>query len=84
MGIPLSNDAFTRTYDTGTQTKRSRIDRWLNVSERFTVKNKEALTGQHILLVDDVVTTGATLEACAAAIRESTDAKISVAALAHA
>jgi ComF family protein len=84
MGIPLNTTAFARAYHTGTQTKRSRIDRWLNVSERFVVKDGEALKGQHILLVDDVVTTGATLEACAAALRENSNVKISVAALAHA
>ncbi|MBK7945225.1 MAG: ComF family protein [Flavobacteriales bacterium] len=74
--------ALARTSRTATQTKRGRLDRWSNVKDAFVVADGPALAGKHILLVDDVVTTGATIEACALALREAGTAEVSVFAIA--
>jgi predicted amidophosphoribosyltransferase len=58
------------------------MERWENVSEVFAVTHAEALTGKHILLVDDVITTGATIEACAQQLLNVAGCRVSVAALA--
>lgn len=71
-----------RTKFSTTQTKKSRFKRWENVSSIFAVKDPKALEGKHILLVDDVVTTGSTLEACAAALLEIEGVTVSVATIA--
>ncbi len=67
-----------------TQTKKSRIDRWQNVEEAFHLKHPEKAEGKHLLLVDDVITTGATLEACALSLRNLNDYQLSIAGLAAA
>lgn len=71
-----------RTRSTETQTKKSRFARWKNVEEIFQITEPETVRGKHVLLVDDVVTTGATLEACAQKILEVPDTKVSVATIA--
>lgn len=63
--IPVNTRAIHRIQFTETQTKKSKYDRWLNVEEVFKVVNPEDVLGKRILLIDDVITTGATLEACA-------------------
>ena len=73
-----------RKYDSETQTRKSRFSRWENVETIFQLKNGESLTGKHILLVDDVITTGATLEACAQTLQQIPDIKISIATIAYA
>ncbi|MFT3682991.1 MAG: ComF family protein [Ferruginibacter sp.] len=67
MNIPIISNNLLRKRFTETQTKKHRMERWENVEGSFVVKNEAALKGKHILLVDDVVTTGATLEASGAA-----------------
>lgn len=76
--IPLDERALLREENTQSQTKLSRIARWENTKEAFKVANKEALAGKHILLLDDVITTGATLEACANVLIEQSGCKVSV------
>ncbi len=61
---PVLKYAVKRISYTESQTKKSRLERWQNMEGRFEVMNKETIQGKHILLVDDVITTGATLEAC--------------------
>ncbi len=71
-----------RNIHTSTQTNKSRFERWKNVENIFKLKEKNQLINKHILLVDDVVTTGSTLEACANAILEVPNTKVSIASLA--
>jgi len=67
---------------TETQTNKNRFERSQNVEGIFAISHPEAFDGKHILLVDDVVTTGATIEACAQAILSKTTARVSIATLA--
>ena len=73
-----------RKVNSNTQTRKTRYDRWENVESIFAVKHPEKLKDRHILLVDDVLTTGATLEACAQALLEVPGVKVSVATIAYA
>jgi ComF family protein len=84
MNKPLDTSSVIRTVYSATQTRRTRYDRWLNVEGIFKVTDHVFLSGKHILLVDDVVTTGATLEACATEILKVEGTKVSVAVLAMA
>ncbi len=65
------------------QTLKSRFERWENVRDVFKVVDTELLLNKHVLLVDDVLTTGATIEACATAILEVEGTKVSVVTLAN-
>jgi ComF family protein len=82
LGKPLENNSVARISASSTQTKKGRYDRWTNVEGIFRASTPEKLMNQHILLVDDVVTTGATLEACASAILALKNTKVSIATLA--
>ena len=84
MNIPVLNDAVIRQHATETQTRKHRTERWENVKSSFKVAKENELTGKHLLLVDDVVTTGATLEACGNVILETGNVKLSIATLAYA
>ncbi len=82
LNIPTLIGNVTRERYTETQTRKHRTERWENVHQSFAVKNSQALKDKHLLLVDDVVTTGATLEACGAVILQTTNARLSIATLA--
>ena len=82
LKIPIDSQSVRRRVFTSTQTKKSRFERWTNVEGIFELIHPARLASKHILLVDDVVTTGATLEACAQSILSQCDAKISVATMA--
>lgn len=82
-GIPLDIRLLFRIRRTKTQTRKSRYDRWINVRETFRIAGGERLNGKHVLLVDDVITTGSTLEACANALSGEGDVKVSIAVLAY-
>ena len=82
MNIESSNDNLIRAYSSQTQTRKTRFDRWRNVEEIFKVADPERLEGKHVLLADDVVTTGSTLEACANKILEVPGTKVSVVTIA--
>jgi ComF family protein len=81
-GIPVDTKLLVRKTVTKTQTRKSRYDRWTNVQDIFKVTDEELLKDLHILLVDDVITTGSTIEACANEILKAERAKVTVAALA--
>lgn len=82
--IPVMVNNVIRIKATETQTKKGRIERWENVEKSFSVADAETLKGKHVLLVDDVITTGATIEACGSQILKVEDAKLSIASLAFA
>ena len=84
INTPLITKNVIRTLHTETQTKKGRIQRWENVEKSFCVLQPETLEGKNILLVDDVITTGATLEACGSEILKIKDARLSIATLAMA
>ena len=80
--IPVWNDLLVRTQYTQTQTRKGSYERWLNVKDMFECSSPDRLRGKHVLLVDDVFTTGATLVACADAFRQIPDLRFSVLTLA--
>lgn len=81
MQKELSDDNLKRVTATETQTRKSRFERWQNVEGIFELTKPEEFSGKHILLIDDVVTTGSTLEACAQTIISKAKAKVSIATL---
>lgn len=82
LDIPVDTTGLQRVRATLTQTRKSVYDRWTNVQDVFCAKHPDRFSGKHILLVDDVLTTGSTLGACACAIQEATEARISIFSLA--
>ena len=84
MNVPVIKNVVLRQRYTDTQTKKHRIERWENVAGSFIIKDDSKLKGKNLLLVDDVITTGATLEACGTVIATIDGVKLSIATLAHA
>lgn len=80
-GKPVLKNAVARTQHTESQTKKTRVERWQNMEGRFEVHDAGAIQGKHLLLVDDVVTTGATLEACGQELLQAPDVRLSIATL---
>ena len=83
MKLEILSDGLIRQIFNPSQTKRGRIERWENVEGIFRANHCEKLRDKHILLVDDVITTGATFEACITALNNDSNCKISVASLAY-
>lgn len=84
LGIPVIKDCLVRTEYTGTQTKKSKADRWENVKDKFELLRPEQVSNKTVLLVDDVITTGATLDACYQALSKAEGINVSVVSLAYA
>jgi len=84
MQIPYNTNLLIRSEFTETQTKKSRFHRWQNVKEVFQLTDLNALKNKHVLVCDDVLTTGATLEAAIQKLSVVPDIKISVVTLAAA
>ncbi len=82
--VTVKNNIIRRIEQTGTQTKRGRYERWENVKGLFFVPEPQEVSGKHILVVDDVITTGSTMEACVNALHEAGEVKVSIVALAAA
>jgi ComF family protein len=80
---PVLERNIIRTVDTETQTHKGRISRWENMDGIFAVINPAELENKHLLLVDDVVTTGATLEACGSEILKVNGTALSITTLAY-
>jgi ComF family protein len=81
--IPVMKNNVVRNKATETQTRKHRSERWENVSGSFQVREPEKLLNKNVLLIDDVLTTGATLEACGSVISPLA-ASLSIAVVAHA
>ncbi len=84
LEIPILNDRMVRIVNNRSQTDKSRQERWENVNSIFSLKNPEELSGMHVLLVDDVITTGSTLESCCTVLNHVKGIKITIATLATA
>ena len=76
------DSVLIKTTATKTQVFKKRITRWKDPDEIFSIKNKDLIKGKHLLLVDDIITTGATIEACTNVLNKAVDIKISVATMA--
>ena len=79
---PVVKNNVIRKVFTETQTRKQRLERWKNVENIFQVKFPDELEGKHILLVDDIITTGATIDACASEILKIKKVKLSIASFA--
>lgn len=82
LHVPVTENNLVRVRATETQTHRSRFARFENMQEVFLVTDTEKLKNKHILLVDDVVTTGSTLEACGTELLKIEGVKLSIATIA--
>lgn len=83
-GIPVLHRLLLKARITETQTRKHRTERWENAEGSFTVDIPELQRHRHILLVDDVITTGATLEAAGQRLQQAGTVKLSIATLATA
>jgi ComF family protein len=81
MNIPVMNSVITRPQHTETQTKKGRIERWKNMEGKFIMSDINSIRNKHLLLIDDVVTTGATLEACGNELLKAENVRLSLACL---
>jgi ComF family protein len=82
LKIPFYNNILIRNTHSSTQTKKSRYQRWQNVNAIFDIAERYDVYNKSILIVDDVVTTGATLEACARILLEANAQSVSIATIA--
>ncbi|MDP2174972.1 MAG: phosphoribosyltransferase family protein [Bacteroidota bacterium] len=77
LNIPVNNKLITRKLFTDTQTHKKRYERWKNTGNIFEINTSDNLNGKHIAIVDDVITTGATIESCAQILLNNFECKIS-------
>ncbi|NOY47643.1 MAG: ComF family protein [Chlorobi bacterium] len=82
LDVEYIDTVLLKTTTTKTQVFKKRIARWDNSNEVFTMQNESLIKGKHILLVDDIITTGATIESCATILLKAENVKISVATMA--
>ena len=80
--IPINMNILRRAKRSSTQTRKSRVERWENVEGVFELQSGELTDGKHILLIDDVITTGSTIESCINTLKGNWDVKVSVVAMA--
>ena len=83
LEIPFVENELIRISSTKTQTFKSRFERFKNIDTKFQLKNASKFNNKHILLIDDVITTGATLKACATEFLKSNNCKISILTMAY-
>lgn len=83
LNVPFLEHKLIKKNTAETQTHKGRIDRWENVKFLFDIQDQNAFKDKHILLIDDVITTGATLEACSNQLLLCENVKISIAVIAY-
>lgn len=81
-GIVIDTESVVRRKNTETQTHKSIFERWENVDGIFELRHPESLVGKHVLIVDDVLTTSATVAACASSLKDVEGVRISILTLA--
>lgn len=84
INVPVNTKVLSRSRFTETQTRKSREERIENVSDAFIISNSNWIKNKHIVLVDDVVTTGSTLESCASLLLINGASKVSILTMAMA
>ncbi|MGE0770470.1 MAG: ComF family protein [Cyclobacteriaceae bacterium] len=84
LKVPMDESVSVRKANTSTQTSKTKLERWENVKDVFAIEPQANIAGKRILLVDDVMTTGATLEACGQHLIQHGCAELSVACIAEA
>jgi ComF family protein len=82
LKIPYLDQVLLKKSFSTTQTMKERLARWGNIEETFILARPQDIKNKHVLLVDDLITTGATLEACANTLKEAGGVKISIATMA--
>lgn len=82
LQVPVHRDVLLKTRSTSSQTKKGRFSRYENLKLAFGLQDEAVLKGKAVLLIDDVITTGATLEACATALYAAGIKSLSIAAVA--
>ncbi|MCI2228790.1 ComF family protein [Polaribacter sp. MSW13] len=83
LNIPFNHNTLTRVSTSKTQTFKSRFERFSNIDTKFFLKDNTFFKGKHVLLIDDVITTGATLEACIRELQKTQEIKISILTMAY-
>ena len=84
LHIPFTDDLMERKNETQTQTNKTKLDRWENINGVFGIKTPQSVRGKKILLVDDVITTGSTLEACSQVLLKNGCDQLNIACIAEA
>jgi len=82
LNVEYADSVLLKVTNTSSQVNKKRFARWNHNEELFTINNSKSIEGKHILLVDDIITTGATLEACIHVLNQSKNIKISIATMA--
>jgi len=82
LKLPINTSTIKRAVHTSTQTRKGRFERWKNVEHIFKLSDSQSLIGKHILVVDDVITTGSTMEACINTLANIENTSISLATVA--
>ena len=82
LNVKYIDNVLLKVTNTDSQVLKSRFARWTSNEELFTLQNKSTIANKHILLVDDLITTGATMEACINVLNQAKNIKISVACMA--
>ncbi len=81
MNKPVDVKSVIRSRNTKTQTEKNKDERWENVKNIFEVVSPKDIENKHVLVIDDVITTGATIESCASTILDVKNTKISIASI---
>lgn len=76
--LKINNEVLVKHNNTPSQTRKNRFERWQNTNQSFGLKKDHDLEGKHVLLIDDVLTTGSTVEAAGQAFLEVKNLKISL------